>query len=149
MKGKTIQVPSTGPAFSLPPPQPKSEPSMVNMGISEQVFGNLFATLQQSGAFNQNIGSQQVSGGRGLLLSPANQVHLRPAKRQSWAERKVPSPGPGLGSSWVGPLVRGGARGMRLLAVWPPLGWGGERGCLLERGSCPWREVCRVVLALP
>ncbi|KAJ6655535.1 hypothetical protein lerEdw1_005006 [Lerista edwardsae] len=69
VNGKPIEVPSTGPAFSLPPQQTVSEDSMVNMGISEHVFANLFATLQQSGAFNLNLGGRAGSGGYHLTTS--------------------------------------------------------------------------------
>nr|XP_028591630.1 BPI fold-containing family B member 2 [Podarcis muralis] len=60
LMGKPVDFEPAGPLppFSLPPPETVSDDSMVNMGLSEHLFASLFASLEQSGALNLQIGGQ-------------------------------------------------------------------------------------------
>ncbi|XP_054837741.1 BPI fold-containing family B member 2 [Eublepharis macularius] len=69
LMGKPIEDSSPSLPFSLPPQETVSDDSMMNMGMSEQMFRSYFATLEQSGAFNLFIGGQSGSGGIQLSTS--------------------------------------------------------------------------------
>ncbi|XP_060119564.1 BPI fold-containing family B member 2 [Heteronotia binoei] len=67
--GKPIEDAGPAPPFSLPPQETVSDDSMVNMGLSSDVFEHFFLALEKSGAFNLNIGGQSGSGDVHLTTS--------------------------------------------------------------------------------
>ncbi|KAL8179884.1 UNVERIFIED_CONTAM: hypothetical protein K2H54_073889 [Gekko kuhli] len=61
LMGKPMEYSGPAPSFSLPPQETVSDDSMVNMGLSNDMFEHFFLTLEKSGAFNLNIGGQSLA----------------------------------------------------------------------------------------
>ncbi|XP_077192481.1 BPI fold-containing family B member 2 [Paroedura picta] len=62
LMGKPLENPGSVPPFSLPPQETVSDDSMVNMGLSNDMFEHYFLALERSGAFNFDIGGPSGSG---------------------------------------------------------------------------------------
>lgn len=69
LMGRPIEDSSPAPPFTLPPQETVSDDSMVNMGLSNDVFEHFLLALQESGAFNLNTRGQAGSGGFHLSTS--------------------------------------------------------------------------------
>ncbi|XP_062835858.1 BPI fold-containing family B member 2 [Anolis carolinensis] len=81
LMGRPFDIPS-GPEvpFSLPPPRKDDHDSMVNMGISEPLIGQMFATLMKSGVLNFNM--RNPSNLKGYLLTTSMLEPAIPSIRQ-------------------------------------------------------------------